>query len=609
MLRQEYPRPELVREKWLNLNGEWEFNFIKKKGKKSRELFISGDYKRKIIVPFCPESKLSCVEHTDFIQACWYKRTLDIPADWNGKILLNFEAVYYYAEVYINGHMAGSHKGGYTPFSIDITKYLKDKENILTLYCEADPKDGLEPSGKQSNKRESHGCMYTRSTGIWQTVWLECVPEVYLNSVRLDSDIDNSTLTAKLLITGQGKKNINLTALYNGKIVAQKSAVTTHSSIIMQLDISDLYLWSIESPQLYDLIIEIDSESGKDKVDTYFGMRKIELDENCLKINGKKVFQRLVLDQGYYPDGIYTAPSEDDLKKDIVLSLNLGFNGARLHEKVFERRFLYYADKMGYIVWGEYPNWGFDYTRADALQYYYPEWMEAVERDYNHPSLIGWCPFNENWDVNGRRQNDDFIKQIYLETKRYDTTRPVIDTSGNYHTITDIYDTHDYCQDIGEFTEKYSLFKELTIPDDCYDIKSYVINFLKKKDNEKVYTGSGKVKISLAPDREGRDGRQAYQGEPYFVSEYGGIKWPNNSDGWGYGDAPKSIEEFKERYVAFANVLLSNPKICALCYTQLYDVEQEKNGIYYYDRSPKFDKDIMDALYKSMAQAAAIEKE
>ena len=284
---------------------------------------------------------------------------------------------------------------------------------------------------------------------------------------------------------------------------------------------------------------------------------------------------RLVLDQGFYPDGIYTAPSDEALKNDILLSKAVGFNGARLHEKVFEERFLYHCDKEGYIVWGEYPNWGLDHTKKEAIYHILPEWLEEVKRDFNHPAIIGWCPFNETWDINGCRQENSVLELIYKATKAADTTRPCIDTSGNYHVVTDIYDVHDYDQNPETFKSNYDkLFKEGELYDQV--------------------------------NRSGK--RQEYKGDcPVFISEYGGIRWSvvNDGSGWGYGNAPKAAEEFIERYRGLTTALLENPGLCGFCYTQLTDVEQEQNGIYTYYRKEKFDS----AIFKEInTQPAAAEK-
>lgn len=309
-----------------------------------------------------------------------------------------------------------------------------------------------------------------------------------------------------------------------------------------------------------------------DAVQSYFGFRTVELRDHAIWLNGRPVFQRLVLDQGYYPDGIYTAPTDADLKRDIERSIALGFNGARLHQKVFEERFLYWADQLGYLVWGEQASWGLDLTTSEGLVHFLPEWLEVVERDCNHPSIVGWCPFNETWDQVHRRADKRVLEAVYLATKAADPTRPVIDTSGNYHARTDIYDVHDYEQDVNIFAARYGAVTRETV-------------------------------YEPYPDR------QHYEGQPYFVSEYGGAWWaPGRKKGWGYGKAPESEAEFARRYESLTRALMENPNICALCYTQLYDVEQEQNGLYTYERAPKFSPGIYEQIRAANSAPAGNEK-
>ncbi len=578
MTRTAYPRPELVRENWTNLCGEWEFEFDFGKSGKARGVQKKEKLDRTICVPFCPESDLSGVGYKDFIGACWYRKTIDIAPKNGERVLLNFEAAYHTTEVFVNGTSVGKHKGGYTPFTFDITDAITEGENSIAVYCEGDARDLTQPSGKQSARYESFGCFYTRSTGIYAPVWLETVPASYLKAIKLDPDVDNSALFCELTLVGKNEKAVTLTAKLDGKTVGTASSKTTMNTLKTVINLDTLSLWSLETPTLYDLEIKIESENAVDTVQSYFGMRKIELDEKCLRINGKRVFQRLVLDQGYYPESVYTAPNDDAFAKDIMLSKRIGFNGARLHERVFERRFLYEADRLGYLVWGEYPNWGFDVSNPGNLKYYLAEWTEAMARDYNHPALIGWCPFNETWDVNGNQQDDDMLRAIYNQTKLLDPVRPCIDTSGNYHVVTDIYDIHDYNQSPEAFERRY------------------------------CHLGEGEIF-----ENYGR--RQQYNGAPYFISEYGGIKWAEDMENnirtvsWGYGDAPKSVEEYTDRFVGLTSILMDTAKICGLCYTQLYDVEQEQNGIYYYDRTPKFSEEVMDKLAAVLNRKAAIEEE
>ncbi len=581
MTRTAYPRPELVRENWTNLCGEWEFEFDFGKSGKARGVQKKEKLDRTICVPFCPESDLSGVGYKDFIGACWYRKTIDIAPKNGEHVLLNFEAAYHTTEVFVNGTPVGKHKGGYTPFTFDITDKLTEGENSIAVYCEGDPRDKKQPSGKQSDAYASRGCMYTRSTGIYAPVWLETVPASYLKAIKLDPDVDNSALFCELTLVGAGEKTVTLTATLDGKTVGTATAKTTMNTLKTVIGIDTLSLWSVETPTLYDLEIEVANGDTTDTVKSYFGMRKIEMDDKCLLINGKRVFQRLVLDQGYYPDGIYTAPNDEAFAKDIKISQRIGFNGARLHERVFERRFLYEADRLGYLVWGEYPNWGFDYTNDENTYIYLKEWQESMARDYNHPALIGWCPFNETWGVNGRNQSDEMLRTIYEETKLLDPVRPCIDTSGGYHVVTDIYDIHDYNQSPEAFHKRYSSMTDTEVFDNMNN----------------------------------NGPRQKYRGEPYFISEYGGIKWAEDLDNnfraisWGYGDAPRSIDEYVERFVGLTGVLMDTAKICGLCYTQLYDVEQEQNGVYYYDRTPKFSEEVMDKLAAVLKRKAAIEEE
>ena len=570
--RPEYPRPDLVRDSFINLNGEWEFEIDQAASGKARKLYESDSFSKKIIVPFVPESKLSGIEYLDFMKSVWYRRTFTLPADWDvnkGRVLIHFGAVDYVAEVWINNQSAGTHQGGYTPFVFDITKLLVSGENSIIVNAFDDVCNSLQPTGKQCEAYDNHGCMYTRSTGIWQTVWMEYVPDVYVKRLKITPDVDNSCVHILVKLNKPyGGNRIEAVASLDGAVATSVSCNVTGDYADIVLPLTDVKLWEVLAPVLYDLEIKV----GEDIVKSYFGMRKIEINGYAVEINGNPVYQRLVLDQQYYPDGIYTAPTDDDLKNDILLSIDAGFNGARMHMKVFEPRFIYWADKLGYILWGEYPNWGSSDTDFAAMHYMLPEWVESLERDYNHPSIVGWCPFNETTIHRSKR----YFESVYEVTKAIDTTRPVIDTSGYIHASkTDIYDVHDYEQDVEKFKEHYETL--LDGRPDC-----------------QVHQNNPKYDVP-------------YAGQPYFVSEFGGIYWNVDEvqDGWGYGAAPKTLEEFYTRYEGMVKVLLDNPKMCAFCYTQITDVQQEKNGIYTYDRRKKFD---VERIRAANMQKAAIEK-
>ena len=573
--RPEHPKPQFCRQDWLNLNGQWSFEIDNARsgadrGLQKPEAKLSGT----ITVPFCPESKLSGIGNTDYMLGVWYQRTVTLsPQQCAGRVFLHFGAVDYRCTAYVNGKKAGFHKGGYVSFKFEITDLVTEGENVITVYAADDSRDLMIPSGKQSMPFASRGCYYTRTTGIWQTVWLEFTPKSYIKSVKYDTNIE----TAQLLLTAQveGCADFTAQAFYEGKPVGMVRQDNATGMFTLTMQLQEKHLWEVGNGRLYDLKLTF----GEDQVSSYFGLRSLQLEGYKFLINGKSVFQRLILDQGFYPDGIYTAPSDEALQNDIELSLAMGFNGARLHEKVFEERFLYHCDKKGYVVWGEYANWGLDHSKPESVFSILPEWLEEVERDYNHPAIVGWCPFNETWDKNGHKQYDDVLRMVYLATKAADPYRPCIDTSGNYHVVTDIYDVHDYEQDPAIFKANYDrLMSE---------------GFLFDKVNQR----------HPAP-------RQTYKGGPAFVSEYGGIRWAagENDDSkcssWGYGKDVEGAEDFVNRYKGLADALLDNSCMFGLCYTQLTDVEQEQNGLYTYDRKPKFPAEIMRPI---MARKAAIE--
>jgi beta-galactosidase/beta-glucuronidase len=568
--RPEHPKPQFERESWLNLNGEWQFEIDGGRSGEARELWKEDvTLKGKINVPFCPESSLSGIGHTDFMFGVTYKKKITLTQkDLDGRVLLHFGAVDHSCTVYVNQKKVGTHKGGYVSFSFDITNALTAGENTVTVFVSDDTRDTNIPSGKQSLAYASKGCFYTRTTGIWQTVWMEFVPENYIKSVRYYPDAESASILIEAETVGDG--SISARASFEGKPMGCATATAEGQKARLHLSLSEKHLWELGKGGLYDLELSF----GADTVKSYFGLRSIAISDQKFLFNGRSVFQRLVLDQGFYPDGIYTAPSDEALIHDIEMSMDAGFNGARLHEKVFEERFLYHCDRLGYMVWGEYPNWGLDCTDPMAIYHMLPEWMAEVERDFNHPSIIGWCPLNETLNANIKAgQYDEFVRMLYRITKAMDTTRPCIDTSGWFHVETDIYDVHDYEQNPEVLASHY----------------------------EALATG-GEPHRNF-PERH----PFAAAGMPCFISEFGGIKWTGNqTGGWGYGNAPKTEEEFMARFKGQCEVLMNNDKILGFCYTQLTDVEQEQNGIYYYDRKPKFAiKDFHDIL----SQPAAIEKE
>lgn len=570
--RHEHPNPQWERASWRNLNGEWEFDFDFDVKAREEKRYEGGELPKRITVPFCPESTLSGIGYTDFIKAVCYRRTIELTDDeLEGNVFLHFGAVDFHSYIYVNGVLADEHVGGYASFKVDITKHVKAGENVIFVIAEDDLKSGTQPAGKQSPKRESYGCSYTRTTGIWQTVWLEFTPKAYVKSCRYYPDITNGTLTVMGEVVGSGE--LELVSSFEGVPAGETKLTVNGGAFSAQIKLSEVHLWEIGCGRLYDLEVRF----GGDVVKSYFGMREVKLDGLRFMLNGRPVFLRTVLDQGFYPDGIYTARDDAALLNDIKISRAAGFHGARLHQKVFEKRFIYHCDREGYIVWGEHANWIMDYMNLEAQGNFICEWSEILERDFNSPAIIGWCPFNETWGYKETERGSRLLESVYRLTKLYDATRPCIDTSGNYHiNKKEIHDVHDYEQNLERFKECYAHIGEGIV-------------------NDQIRRSEGDV--------------QPYLGEPVYVSEYGGIKWPPAEDsGWGYGNEPKDLAEFVERYCALTDTLLTNEYVMGLCYTQLYDVEQEHNGLYYYDRTPKFDEDTMAALKAAMEKTAAIEE-
>lgn len=568
--RPEYPRPQFVRPGWMNLNGTWQFEIDHGASGRARGL-IDGAYSREITVPFCPESRLSGVEYKDFMAAVWYRRTFTLPEEAQGKrVLLHFGAVDFRCEAWVNGKSVGVHEGGYVSFTFEITDALVPGENTLVVCADDDQRAGFQPYGKQSACYESYGCSYTRTTGIWQTVWLEWVEPAYIRQVRMIPDAANGSLYLDATIDGcDHGMTLTAEASFSGAPECESTVLVDGGHAKMTLTVKNKHLWGPGEGNLYDLKLTL-AKDGKpgDTLDSYFALRTVSLDGMKCLINGKPVFQRLILDQGFYPDGIYTAPTDDALKNDILLSMQMGFNGARLHQKVFEQRFLYWADQLGYLCWGEMPSWGIDPARPHTMSVFLQEWLQVIDRDFNAPCIIGWCPYNETWGEEGDGLRPLTLQATYRATKAVDPTRPCIDTSGGIHVETDIYDTHDYEQDPEVFRQRYQ---------------------------------------PGAPLYDRLEKQQHYDGRlPMFVSEYGGIRWTDDAAGWGYGVGPKTRQEFLDRYAGLTTALLRNPEHMGFCYTQLTDVEQEQNGLYTYHRHAKFDPALIAALNQ---QKAAMEEE
>lgn len=567
--RSEYPRPQFVRKEYVNLNGEWTCEFDFGRSGEARQRHLAKGFAQKIIVPFCPESELSGIGHTDFIEQMYYHRKIAIPARWKGKrILLHFGAVDYECKGYLDGKFIGMHAGGSSSFFFDITDAAAPgKSHDFVLFVRDLTRSGVQPTGKQSIEWKSAGCRYTRTTGIWQTVWMEAMDLSGLRKCRITPDLDNGMFAFEPVFFREERGlRWQITIKAEGKTVG-KGEFAALSGQTQTIGLSLVRAWGPEDPFLYDIEFRV-LRDGKavDTVQSYAGLRKVHIEGDRLFLNNKELFVRLVLDQGFYRKGIWTAPTDADLKRDIELSMAAGFNGARLHQKVFEPRFHYWADKLGYLTWGESPSWGIRFHAPDAssldlfegLLNFQNEWREIVERDISVTSIIAWSPTNETGAGADKDLFRKIISRIYEQTKTLDPTRPCNECSGYQHVKTDLWTIHCYSKNVEELRRKMVETKPVFMND---------------------------------PDFE----KDAYRGQPYINDEFGGFLFvPPDKTGrfadntWGYyGIEIKTPADFVKAIREQVECMTSDPRCSGFCYTQLTDVEQEQNGILTYDRIPK----------------------
>ncbi|GIP54533.1 glycoside hydrolase family 2 protein [Paenibacillus vini] len=577
LLRNEYPRPQFVREEWMSLNGEWDFDYDDQ-GIGEREAWYEEqhDFTSKIIVPFCYQSRLSGIGDTAFHDTVWYRKVFSVPEAYRkGRLLLHFGAVDYEAKVWVNGKLVALHEGGHTPFHADITDVLAEGDNTVVVKAVDHSRDVTLPRGKQFWEEKSAGIFYTRTTGIWQSVWLEPVSDTYIGRIRLTPDIDVNDIALDVFLSGYrpgALVGIKVAVTFNGEFVAEDTFSFRHESASRRIHLEDFNdhglgrWWTPEKPNLYDLELTLSVDGVvADTVSSYFGMRKISIEDGKLLLNNRTYFMKMVLDQGYFPEGILTAPSDDDLRRDVELTKEMGFNGARKHQKIEDPRYLYWADRLGLLVWGE---------MANAYQFSGPyvaritkEWIQAVERDYNHPCIVAWVPLNESWGVPNilvDKQQQQHALSLYHMTKSLDLTRPVISNDGWELVNTDLVTVHDYEWRREVLTDRYAT-KEAALS---------------------AQPGNRWIMVPGFP----------YSGQPILATEFGGISFKKNEwEGWGYSGAVNE-EDFTERLRNVVEPMLQSPIIQGFCYTQFTDVEQEINGLLTYDRKPKLPLETIRAI-------------
>jgi beta-galactosidase/beta-glucuronidase len=559
-----HPRPQLRRDRWIPLDGIWEFALDP-----SARWESPGEvrFERTIRVPFAPETPASGIGESDFFVACWYRLLIRPPALAVGeRLILTFEAVDYCATVWLQRRLIGSHEGGYTPFRFDITEQVREPGlQELVVRAHDDPHDLSKPRGKQDWLREPHAIWYPRTTGIWQSVWLEIVPETRIGSLRWTPNLERWELGLEAQIEGERRGDLRLCCEL--RVGPQVLAVDTYApvgDVSRRIGLSDPgiddyrneLLWNPDSPTLIEAVLQLLAPDGEvvDRVESYTALRKIAVQGDRIVLNGRPLVLRMVLDQGYWPETGMTAPSDDALRRDVELAKAMGFNCVRKHQKIESARYLYWADRLGLLVWEEMPS-AYRFT-ARAVERLTTQWLEAMRRDISHPCLMAWVPFNESWgvpnlpDVAAERS---YIEALYHLTRTLDPTRPVVGNDGWESVATDLIGIHDYDGDPERIARRYH-------------VEAGIANLFRRE------RPGGRL-LTL----------ESHSGQPLLLTEFGGIAL---GPGMGYSRA-KNPEELMRRFRALLEAVRSSGVFAGYCYTQFADTYQETNGLLYADRTPK----------------------
>jgi len=597
-----YPRPQLRRAHWVSLNGNWDCAL----DPEARFLVPADvEWNHRIRVPFSPETSASGLGVKGYLGVCWYHRRVIVDAVTPGeRWLLHFGAVDYHTVVWINGIRAGEHHGGYTPFTVDITEFSQvsgagtrngpttRNQEPGTSYdfvvrADDDPLDLTKPRGKQDWQVEPHSIWYHRTTGIWQTVWLERVPSVRIDRLAFTPDLVRWEIDVEVWLSAASRADLRLgVKLTSGDVVLASDTYNVirgevHRGVAMSDpgidDSRNELLWSPESPHLIDIQLQLWGGRGEliDEVTSYSALRSITTRGDRLLLNGRPYLLRMVLDQGYWPESGLTAPDDAALKRDVTLSRAMGFNGVRKHQKIEDPRFLYWADHIGLLVWGEMPSaYRFTQQSVDRLS---REWAAAVQRDSSHPCIAGWVPINESWGVPNlpdTPRERHYVQALYHLTKTLDPTRPVIGNDGWESVATDIVGIHDYDSSPERIARRYRA-------DDALPRL-----FKRERPGGRLLVLEGHPSLDL----------------PLMLTEFGGIKFAVDPKTWGYSSVP-SAEEFERQYVALLKVVRSLGVLSGFCYTQFADTYQEANGLLYADRTPKFP---LDRIARATAGASVV---
>lgn len=585
-----HPRPQMTRPRWTDLNGPWAFAYDDDDvGIHDRWQTRVDVFDHQITVPFPPESRASGIGDPSYHPCVWYRRAFMVPTeDRAGRLLLHFGAVDYRARVWVNNQLVVTHEGGHTPFTADITPVLVEGEQVVVVRAEDQPRDLSQPRGKQDWEPEPHKIWYHRTTGIWQAVWLEPVPAVAIDRVHWTPDLDRGTLRLQVRLSVPPTRPLQLRVRLSlrGAELANETSAAAHQELHREISLEsaditmsrDRTLWSPRFPNLLDARVElVDGHDVVDAVDSYAGLRSCGFADGRFLLNGRPTYLRMVLGQNYWPESHLAAPSPEALRREVELIKELGFNGVRIHQKVEDPRFLYWCDRLGVMVWGEMAN---AYTFSpDAVSRLTHEWIEVLERDHSHPSIITWVPFNESWGVSDMERDKaqrDYVRGLYHLTKAIDPSRPAIGNDGWEHMIGDVWGIHDYALDGVTLRERYGSFEAL----------EQTMREVRPHYRAIAFTDAKR------------------ENEPVMLTEFGGISYtPAAGERWhGYGTVP-TPEAFLAKYEELLSAIQDSHAIAGFCYTQLTDTEQETNGLLTEDRTPKLDPEAVCAINERPSRA------
>lgn len=574
--KKDYPRTQFVREQWFNLNGQWNFSFDDENCGEHEQWFKAFKKQFDIQVPYTYETNLSGIEDETVHNFVWYHRTLEIDSEKlkDHRYVLHFEGSDYFTKLWVNGEYVGSHRGGYSRFSFDIAHLLNEGKNDVVVKVE-DSLDQQQPRGKQRWRDENFGCWYVQTTGIWKTVWGEYVPLMSISRVKMTPVLEEGRLAVECFLdlnteTAPSELNLEVNISYDRKTVNRSIFDVKKKQMQLNLDVKseqlpdvrwNVHTWSPQTPNLYDIEFRL-IESGQvvDKVASYFAMRDIRIEGDRVLLNGSPLYQKLILDQGYWQRSHLTPPNEEALIEDLDRIYELGYNGLRKHQKIEDERFLYWCDVKGILVWSEAAA-TYEFS-DDAVEKFTNEWIEIIKQNYNHPCIITWVPFNESWglsEIYFNRQEQQFTEAIYNLTKSIDAMRPVIVNDGWEHTVSDIITLHDYEVGGETFKRRYT------------ELKDAILDSKVRHNTEKTAFAKG----------------YRYAGQPVMITEYGGIAFENDESGWGYGKKVQDEDEFIRRFESITMAIKELSYVSGYCYTQLTDVQQEINGLMDIERNYK----------------------